>query len=419
MTSRERARLALNHQQPDRVPIDFGSTVVSGISAGAIYNLRRVLGLKERTIKITEPYQMLGEVDDELKKYLKVDFACINAPSNLFGYDNDNYKPWTMFDGTPVLVPDKFNTMPDSNGDILMYPEGDKNVAPSARMPKGGYYFDAIIRQEFFDEDNLNVEDNLEEFSILDEKTLRYIETQTDNLYRNTDYSIVANMSGSALGDIAIVPATMLKFPKGIRDIEEWYISTVIRQDYIKEIFDKQTDITLKNLEMYKEAVGDKIDVIFLCGTDLGTQTSTFCSPEVFRDLYMPFYQKMTGWIHKNTTWKIFKHCCGAIEPLIDSLIDAGFDILNPVQCSCHNMDPTMLKEKYGDKLIFWGGGVDTQKTLPFGTEKEVLDEIKSRIDIFNRNGGYVFNTIHNVQSDVPAENLLAIVNAIHGLTGE
>ena len=413
MTSRERIIKALNHQQPDKVPVDFGSTPVTGISASLIYNLRKKLGLKDIPIKIIDPYQMLGEIDDELKAYLNVDIVSIVPRTNLFGYKNDNYKAWTMFDNTPVLVPGDFNTIPDKNGNIPMYPEGDKNAPASAKMPKGGYYFDTIIRQKPIDEDKLNVEDNLEEFTLMDDETLLYIEEETDKLYKNTEYAIMGNAGTSALGDIALVTAPMLKDPKGIRDIEEWYVSIGLRQNYLKELFDKQTDIALKNFEMYRQAVGEKIVAIYLCGTDFGTQNAPFCSNEVFRNIYLPYYKKMTDWIHKNTNWKVFKHTCGSIEPMITNFIDAGFDILNPVQCSAVNMDPKVLKDKYGDKIVFWGGGVDTQQTLPFGTPEDVRDQVKSRIEIFNKEGGFIFNAIHNVQAKTPVANFMAMVDAI------
>jgi len=416
MTSRERVRCALNHKQPDRAPVDFGATVVTGISASALYRLRKALELEDHPIKIIDPYQMLGEVDHEIMRYLHVDVVSIPARTNLFGYENAGYKPWILFDGTPVLVPGGFNTVPDENGDILMYPQGDRSAPASGRMPKGGYYFDAIIRQQPIDDERLHPEDNLEEFSLLDDDALRIIEAETDRLYRETDYAIVGSAGASGLGDIAYVPGPMLKFPKGIRDVEEWYVSLLTRQDYIKEVFDRQTDMALQNFKLYKQAVGNKIDVLFLCGTDLGTQNAPFCSVELFRELYLPFQKKMTSWIHQNTDWKVLKHSCGAIEPLIPELIEAGFDILNPVQCSAAGMDPQKLKEKYGDRIVFWGGGVDTQFTLPFGKPEEVADQVRSRIETFNRGGGFVFNAIHNVQAGTPAENLMAMADAIGGL---
>ncbi len=204
-----------------------------------------------------------------------------------------------------------------------------------------------------------------------------------------------------------------LKHPKGIRDITEWYISGLMRPDYIHRMFDKQTDIALKNLEKVYGVVGENIDAVFICGTDFGKQDSTFCSPETFDELYAPYYRKVNGWIHKNTGWKTFKHCCGAVEPFMKHFIDAGFDIINPVQISAAGMHPEHLKKEYGDYMVFWGGGVDTQKTLPFGKPEEVKDQVLKTCEIFSKNGGFVFNAIHNIQANVPVENVIAIFKAI------
>jgi uroporphyrinogen-III decarboxylase len=223
----------------------------------------------------------------------------------------------------------------------------------------------------------------------------------------------MANMGGTALGDIALVPGTFLKHPKGIRDVEEWYVSMAIRQDFLKELYDRQTRQAIENFKLYKEAVGDNIDVIYLCGTDFGSQNGPMCSVEMFDEIYLPYYRRMTDWIHQNTGWKIFKHCCGSIKPLIPSFIEAGIDILNPVQNSAVDMDALELKKEFGGKLTFWGGGVDTQKTLPFGTPDEVYRQVSERIGIYNRNGGFVFSTIHNTQAGVPVENFLAMMDAL------
>jgi hypothetical protein len=414
MTSRERVRTALDHCQPDKVPVDFGGTVVSGINASMVYKLRKAFNLPEHPVKVVDCYQMLGEIEDDLREKLHADFAQLIPYTNLFGFRNEGWKPWTLSDGTPVLVPAGFNTVPTSDGGLYQYPEGDKSVPPSGFMPKGGNYFDALPRViPGFDDDNPSVIDNLEEFTVLSDEILGYYQKETETLRRNTDGAIAAAPGGTALGDIALVPAPFLKHPKGIRDIEEWYISMAIRQDFLKELFEKQTDIALRNLSLFKEAVGDNIDVLYLCGTDLGSQNGPMCSAATFKQVYLPYYKRMTCWIHENTNWKVFKHCCGSIRPLIPEMIEAGFDILNPVQNSAKDMDPQTLKNEFGDKITFWGGGVDTQRLLPFGTPETVFEQVTQRIRVYNRNGGYIFNTIHNTQPDTPVENFLAMIDAL------
>jgi hypothetical protein len=331
----------------------------------------------------------------------------------MFGFRLENWKEWRTFDGTPVLVPGKFNTEPEPNGDILQYPEGDKSAPPSGRMPKGGFYIDAIVRQDPIDDNNLNVEDNLQEFVPISDELLGHYKTEADRLYSQTDKAILASFPNMAFGDIALVPATWIKHPRGIRDIEEWYISTVTRRDYVYELFERQCEVTLQNLEKLYQAVGDKVSVVFVTGTDFGAQNGPFISPKAYCDLYQPFHKKVNGWIHKNTHWKTFAHTCGSIMPLIEHFIDAGFDILNPVQCSAANMDPTELKKRFGDRITFWGGGVDTQRTLPFGTPDEVRKEVTERIEIFGRGGGFVFNTVHNIQANSPVKNLLVMFETV------
>jgi hypothetical protein len=418
MTSRERLKAALNHQQPDAIPIDMGGTAVTGIHVSCVAALRDYYGLEKRPVKVHEPYQMLGWVDEDLKEAMGIDVVGVYAPRTMFGFPVGDWKSWRTYDGLEVLVPGNFNFTVDENGDTLIYPEGDLSVPPSGRMPKGGHFFDSIIRQESLDDDHLNVEDNLQEFGPISDEDLAHFQ-QVAAVAAQTGRGIVGGFGGTALGDIALVPGPFLKHPKGIRDVTEWYISTRIRKEYIHQIFEKQTETALLNLARIHAVVGENVDAVFTCGTDFGTQTSSFCSVDTFRGLYLPYYKQVNDWIHRNTTWKIFKHSCGAVEKFIISFIDAGFDILNPVQCSAYGMDPERLKSLYGGQIVFWGGGVDTQKVLPFGTPEEVRIQVLERCRIFSQNGGFVFNSIHNVQAKTPVENIVAMLNAVHEFNGK
>jgi hypothetical protein len=415
LTSRERVERALNHQEPDRVPLDLGGSAVTGMQISAVHLLRQELGLEKpgTPVKLVEPYQMLGEIGTDLLEAIGVDVVPLESTRTFFGYHRRDWKPWTLHDGTPMLVPGGFNTQPEPNGDILQYPEDDRSVPPSGRMPKGGFYFDTIVRQEPIDDDKLNPEDNLEEFGPISDAELAYFEREARRLYEQTDKAILANFGGTAFGDIALVPAPWVKHPKGIRDIEEWYISTVSRRDYVWKVFERQCEIGLDNLAKVHQVVGDRVSVVFVTGTDFGSQNGPFISPKTYRDLYKPFHRTVNDWIHQNTGWKTFIHSCGSIWRLLDDIVDAGFDVLNPVQTSAAEMDPRALKEKYGDRLTFWGGGIDTQRTLPFGTPEQVRAEVHERMRIFGPGGGFVFNTIHNVQARVPKDNVLALYDAV------
>ena len=215
-----------------------------------------------------------------------------------------------------------------------------------------------------------------------------------------------------SLGDIARIPAASLKHPKGIRDIEEWYMSLSLRPEHIYKIFERQTEINLANIKKIFDVVGNRVTAAYLSGTDFGAQNGPFVSPNMYRQLFQPFHKQVNDWVHRNTTWKSFIHSCGSVWALIDDFIAAGFDILNPVQCSAASMNPFELKKKFGDRVAFWGGGVDTQNTLPFGTPQQVRDEVRERIRAFAPGGGFVFNAIHNVQALVPIANVFAMHQA-------
>jgi hypothetical protein len=419
MTSRERFNLTVNHKEPDRMVVDFGSTNVTGIHVLSIENLRKYYGLEYKPVRVTDPFQMLGEVDQELIDIIGIDVVAARGKSSSFGfYNHEPLKEFKTVWGQVVLVPEGFRTATDEQGDVLIYPEGDTSVKPSGRMPKNGYFFDAIIRQKPFDEEELDPRDNLEEYGLVSDNDLEYWKTTTQKA-RATGKAVVAGLGGTALGDIAHVPGIKLKNPKGIRDITEWYMSIVMRPEYIKAIFERQTEIAIENFGRLHQVIGDNVDAVYICGTDFGTQDSTFCSPEQFDELWLPYYRKINDWVHSNTNWKTFKHSCGAVETLMSRFIDAGFDIINPIQVSARGMDPLTLKKTYGKDLVFWGGGVDTQKTLPYAAPDKVREEVLRLCSIFARDGGYVFSTVHNVQANVPVENIVAMLNAVKEFNGE
>jgi hypothetical protein len=409
--------MAVDHRQPDQVPVDFGGSTVSGLHISCVAALRDYYGLEKRTPKVFEVGQMLGWVEDDLREAMGIDTVGVLGPKTGYGFPLDNWKPFRMYDGLDILVPGSFNTTVDENGDTLLYPQGDLSAPPSGRMPSGGYFFDAIVRQPEIDEDKLDPKDNLEEYGLMSDEDVTWYKNQI-HAVAQTGKAVVIK-GGSGLGDIATIPGASLKHPKGIRDITEWYISTRTRKDYVRAMFEGQVEILIENFKRIHAVAGDLVDVLYLCGTDFGTQKSTFCSAATFSDLWMPYYQKLTGWIHANTQWKVFKHSCGAVEKLIEVFIEAGFDILNPVQITAAGMDPATIKAKYGDRITFWGGGVDTQHTLAFGTPADVREQVLRHLDIFSKGGGYVFNSVHNVQARTPVANIVAMVEAVKEFNGK
>ncbi len=419
MTSRERLIQTINHQEPDRLVVDIGAGGQTGMGVCAVNNLRMSLfGNTGYRVKVTEPYQMLGEIDEEILQKLQLDVVGIHPPRNMFGFRNEHWKPFTMHDGTVVDVPGDFRYTTDDEGAILMHAEGDVTAPPRAKMPVGGYFFDAVESGEPADYSHLDPVDNTEEFGILSQEDVNHFASMAKKYDEETDYGIYMTLPGMAFGDIALVPATWMKYPRGIRRVEEWYLATLSYPDYIRKVFEKQCETALKNIELLAKAVGSRVQVVFVSGTDFGTQNGLFSSVETYRELFKPYQKAVNDKIHQLTGWKIFIHSCGAVYDLIPDFIEAGFDILNPVQISARGMDPAKLKKEFGKDIVFWGGGIDTQRTLPFGTPGEVYREVRKNIEIFSPGGGFVFNAVHNIQSNVPVENVLAMFRALNDIRG-
>ncbi len=415
VSSRERVNAALSHKQADRVPLDLGGSGTTGMHVDSVYLLRQALRLDppDTPVKVIDPFQMLGEIAPDLVAALGVDVLPLAKPVTDFGFRLEGWKPWTTFAGTPVLVPEGFNTEPDANGDLLLYPQGDRTAPASGRMPKGGIYFDTIIRHPTVDDATLKVEDNLEEFGPIAERDLAYLKNQAERLYATTDKAILLSPGGTSFGSFAATPGPALKHPKGIRSVEEWQMSTITRRDHLIKIFERQCEICLANLQKIADAVGNRVTAVITSYTDFGAQNGPFISPQTYRALYQPFNKAVNDWVHQHTTWKTFTHCCGSVRALLPDFVEAGFDILNPVQTSAAHMDPVELKKSFGDVFTFWGGGIDTQRTLPFGTPEQVREEVRQRIRVFGAGGGFVFSPVHNVQSRAPVENILAMYETV------
>lgn len=418
MTGKDKLKAALSHQEAPLL-LDIGGMPTTGIHCSVAEKLREYYGLEKRPIKIQEPVQLLAYLDDDLKEAMRIQTAPLWGAETMLGFrQTDEFKEWRTPWGQEVLVAKDFVTTTDEKNNTLIYACGDTDYAPAACMPENGFYFDNLNRAPEFDEDVYDVRDNQKEFGPVSDEDLDWLKVQRKQL-EQTDDVVMGNLGGTAFGDIALVPGPQLREPKGIRDITEWYISIVSRPEVLHEIFEYELDYALQNLKKMHDVLGETIQVAYICGTDFGTQKGPFCANEVFREVYQPYYKKVNDWIHENTTWKTFKHCCGSIFTLIPDLIDAGFDILNPVQWTAKNMDRNELKKQYGNRITYWGGGVDTQKTLPFGTPQQVHDEVLECCKIFGKDGGFVFNTIHNIQPGVPVENLVAMTEAVREYNGE
>lgn len=414
----ERIKTALNHKEPDQVPFDLGGSKVTGMHACTVYKLRQVLALDPpgTPVKVIDPFQMLGELEEDIFQELGIsrDVVPLEYERTIFGFKNEGWKRWDFIDGTPLLVPVKFNTMSNSKGGILMYPDGDTSVQPCGIMPEGGWYFDILVRQLPLNEGELRAKDNLEEFGLIDDEEVNRIAWKADEIVHQSDKAILAWFgSDTDFGDIATVPAPWLKNPKGIRDIEEWYISLVSRPKLIYQIFERQCEIGIANLEKIYKAVNNSITAVIVSAADFGMQFGPMISPKTYRELFFPFHREVNNWIHQNTDWKTFIHTDGSVVDFIEDFITAGFDILNPIQTSAIGMELTSIKDQCKGRITIWGAAVDAQNTLSFGTPEDVRKEMTENIELLVPGGGFICAPIHNIQADVPIANVMAMFECL------
>jgi hypothetical protein len=406
MNSRERVLKTVNHQEPDRIPIDLGGSIVTGIMAGALVRLRRHLGMEDRPVEVYDTFQMLGRVTLDLVDRFQIDVLPVEQEAITFPHlRNRDYKPWTLFDGTAVLMPGAFEVEVAEDGTWLLHEDGDPAKPVIARMPKDGFYFDQLSITSW--DPNFRPPDiealRRSDWRRLTDEVLRYMQERARFLRRNTDKALVlTNWDQAVLG------------PPFVGSLPEWLILLVSEPGYMRELTDLATEIAIDNLKLYWEAIGEDVDVIHLDGYDFGTQHGEMFSPALFQELFEPCYKAQCDWIHHHTPWKTAKHCCGSIPNLIEPMIRGGIDMLNPVQTSAAGMDPRWLKDTFGDRITFWGGGVDTQRVLPFGTPQEVYDHVAERLRIMAPGGGFVWAAIHNIQYTVPPENIVAAIQAVH-----
>jgi uroporphyrinogen decarboxylase len=392
MNSRERVLCALGHAAPDRVPIDLGGTRQTGIAASAYHALKQRLGLDSPT-RVFDLFQMLAEAERPVMERVRADVMGLYRPAVAFGIRNQGWKPWRLFDGTPVEVPGGFDPVTEESGDITIQRDG----VPIARMPRGGFYFDRLEKYP----GAAHVDPDRYQPPLLSEQDLDHYHAQAEALYQTTDFAVVAPLG----------PPAELFFGLGTGDFEAWMITLATEPDYVRSLHEKLVEAWLVNLRRFSAAVGERVQVLQIAD-DFGTQRSPFISVKMFRERILPSYKRGLDWIHQNTRMKVMLHSDGALYPLIPSLIEMGVDILNPVQTSARGMDPGRLKREFGDRLVFWGGACDSQHTLPFATPEEVAREVEQNVRVLAAGGGYVCAAVHNIQAGVPPDNILALFDA-------
>jgi len=392
MKSRERILLSLKHKEPDRVPIDLGGMRSSGIHAIAYNKLKRYLNCEDKSVKIYDLGQQLAVVDNEIRERVSSDVVELKRLDGGFGTRIDSWKGFDMFsDGGEYYVPADFNPKVLADGSFTVEIEG-KVIA---LMPKGGYYFDSRYAPL------ANVSDRKEINIILSDRItdeeLDFLEAQAREIKKNTDCAILGSFGGN-----------FIEMGHSLFGYQEFMERLILDKSFIEYFLNTLEEKYLEELERYLDRVGKYIDIIVL-GDDYGTQEDLQISIKMFRQLFKPHMKALCDFIKEKSDVYIFLHSCGAVSKLIPDFIDAGIQILNPVQTSAKGMSPEFLKKEFDKDIVFWGGGCDTQRILPFGTLEEVEDDVKKRIDIFAPEGGFVFAAIHNIQKEVSPEKCLRL----------
>ncbi|MHB1315795.1 MAG: uroporphyrinogen decarboxylase family protein [Christensenellales bacterium] len=402
MTSRERVYKAIRFEEPDRVPVDIGGTIVTGIHMDAYVQIAKNLGLDLEPPKVIEQFLMVAKTDLLMMKWLGSDVINLENIVQNWDYANENWQVWRTNKGNSVLMPGEFMPYKDKNGYIYI---NGKDGNPCAYMSPNGDYFDRAVKTSLSDE---IVYANPKEWKAslpnYKEEHLRLLEKRAKFYHEYTDYSIHGGFTTRAL---------FTPFGLAGHTFSDWLCLMATEPEYTASIVMAMAEWELENLIMYLQAVGPYIDTILMSTSDFGSQKSTLFNPEQYKTIYLPAFKMLNDYVHSHGNTKTMYHSCGSVRNLMNYFIDAGVDILNPIQTAAGGMDPWELKKEFGKKIVFWGGGADTQHTLPSGTPEEVRQQVKERISAFAPGGGFIFSQIHNLQSDIPFENVKAMVEAV------
>ena len=405
MNSRERVLKAVNFENPDRVPIDLGGIRASGINAFVYDKLKKRMGIETPT-RIHDNMQILAEVEMEVVDRLHVDVLPLEPMTARWArQDAEEGVRKTLFCGLDVYFQPGTNIDEHEDGSwVLKNAYGDE----FARMPKNGFYFD-FIRPTM-----ASTQIDPDAFQPVDTVAYEELEQFAEHgrfLYENTDKALLG--WGASISMVGLSALLSDNITQG--SLDEWLCLLMTEKDTANEMMSRYVDAVIKRLKLYHQAVGDYCFAWGVASDDAGTQQAELLSPDLFGEMIIPHYRRLCDWVHTHTNWKTYLHSCGSVYGLISEWIDAGIDILNPVQISAANMEPERLMKEFGGTIVFWGGGCDTQNVLPLGTPEEVREHVRRNIEVFAAGeGGYVFTQVHNVQQDVPVENVEAMFNAAH-----
>ena len=406
--SRQRVLDALNHVQPDRVPIDFGGHRSSGINPETYRQLRSYLGLPDRPIKVYDMVQQLAVIDEDVFERFGVDTIELGYG---FGLKEEDWKSWTLTDGSDCLIPSFIDVRRDGENWVLYNAKG----RPVGIQKPGMQFFDQIY-WPYLD----GVPEDLSGLGEAVGEVMWAIPTPP-NRAEVDDAAFIAGAKrlreATERAIIGLFGGNMFEIPQFLCRIDKFLMLIASEPQTVHRLLDALVEIHLYNLENFLGAVGPYIDII-LFGDDLGMQSGPQISPKMYREFLKPRHSRLWKRAKELADVKVMLHSCGGLRPLMNDLIDAGLDTTNPIQTSCKGMEPTGLKRDFGDRLCLWGGGCDTQTMLPLGTPEEVRQHVLERLEILAPGGGFVFQQVHNILANVPPENIVAMFDAIREFNG-
>lgn len=410
MTSRERVLAAIDHRETERVPVDFSGHRSSGIAAMVYPGLRKKLGLPSRPVRVYDMIQQLAIVDEDVLDRFGVDTIEMGRG---FLEEEKEWKEWVLPDGTPCQIP--FYIHVEKRGEDWFLLDG--NGLELAVQKKGFLYFEQthfpLKDRSLGDDDFSDLEDVLSHtvwtgiaspgaHLPLDDGGLTEMADRAKKLRESTDRAIIGLFGGN-----------MFEIPQMLFRMDNYLMLLGLYPEKALRFAEKLCALHLKSLDKWLGAVGPFIDIIVF-GDDLGGQSGPLISPRMYKEVIKPYHRKLWRHAKESADVKVMLHCCGGVRELMDDLIDAGLDAINPVQINAAGMDPGELKHEFGDKITFWGGGCDTRDFLPSGYPDQVADHVRELVRTLRSGGGFVFQQVHNILADVPPENVVAMFDAVN-----
>lgn len=408
MNSRDRLLTAIKHMLPDRIPVDLGATPSSGISAAAYHNLIKYLGLNLKN-HVYDVVQEVTQPEMELLDMFKVDILDIGR---FFNNYESYWHPLELIKGVPGLYPKWFNPEKQTDGSWLVAgPTGEQ----IGKMPNGATFFDQVIfpYMDGYPDNYNNIGRDMTRVSWGGFGFPPYDRINEKDFWKTLRETIKEERSKTDRALLIGVGCNLFEWGTFLRRIDNFLTDLYMDPINVHKLLDKLLERHMEFLAKICNAVGDLVEVVKF-GDDLGTNTGPFMPLETYNEFFGPRHKIMCDFVKANTSAHTMLHCCGGIYELIPGLINAGFEILNPVQINAFGMEPEILKKEFGKDLTFWGGGVNTQSVLNSATPKQVKDHVRRNIEIFSKDGGFVFNTVHNIMPDVPPQNIMAMFEVLN-----